>query len=365
MNYGKGKIDDKVTLSSRRDREEVRLDMPPLPPLKDVLDALQTRRAAGRGRGALVLCLFLLFGRWAGGARAPRRRSRSAFLWRNFTLDNPEGSTTSRPGRTRARLLPWNAGGRNAPGWHWLPRAALRAGRGRAGVAVDRDCSSRAPARARWWGANLLVWAPRVAAVFVVSGWLVLGKAAAAEQWQWLRWQLARRRCSLVWVALDGVARAGASAEVVRIPGRDVPRGRRGPALHAQREAHGTGGRLGSAMFGIAVARRGWAEADGRLRAGQSPRRGAVLPSRRVMFLPLALGVAVAATTRSRRTASGWSRSPRSLLLPFLIPRCRARTAGWSARRSGAVLDPRRRSSPRVSCSPPQHETAGRSRSEW
>jgi hypothetical protein len=47
----------------------------------------------------------------------------------------------------------------------------------------------------------------------VVAGWLASGKAAAAPEWQWLRWQLAAAMF-FVWIALDSVARADFGGEV-------------------------------------------------------------------------------------------------------------------------------------------------------
>ena len=40
--------------------------MPPLPPLKDTLEALQQCVLPGAGGAALVLAAFLCLGRWAG-----------------------------------------------------------------------------------------------------------------------------------------------------------------------------------------------------------------------------------------------------------------------------------------------------------
>ena len=96
--------------------------MPPLPPTKYVLEALQNDVLPAAGGGALVLCLFLLLGRWAG-ALGSAAAIAVAFLWSNFTLtllkfdEKPTWDNT-------ARLLPWKPG-ENAPGWHWLPLAAL------------------------------------------------------------------------------------------------------------------------------------------------------------------------------------------------------------------------------------------------
>jgi hypothetical protein len=184
--------------------------MPPLPPLKYVLEALQQDVLPAAGGAALVLCLFLLLGRWAG-ALGSAAAIAVAFLWSNFTLtllkfdEKPTWENT-------ARLLPWKPG-ENAPGWNWLPLSALLLvvvgllSRW-IGMAGRRTLPDRL-----WWGANILVWAPRLAGVIVVGGWLTSGNAAAEPQWEGLRWQLAVAMF-ITWIALDGVARADFGAEV-------------------------------------------------------------------------------------------------------------------------------------------------------
>lgn len=184
--------------------------MPPMPPLKVVLSSLQYDVLPAAGVAAFVLCLFLFLGRWAG-ALGSAAAITLAFMTANFTLatvgfeDQPTWENT-------ARLISWKPG-ENAPGWQWLPRAAL--------VLVVVGLLSRwvgllagrfLPER-HWWGVNLLVWAPRLAAIAVVSEWLVLGTAAAAPEWKYLRYQLAAAMIG-IWIALDGVARADAGAEV-------------------------------------------------------------------------------------------------------------------------------------------------------
>jgi hypothetical protein len=184
--------------------------MPPLPPTKYVLEALQNDVLPAAGGGALVLCLFLLLGRWAG-ALGSAAAIAVAFLWSNFTLtflkldDKPTWDNT-------ARLLPWKPA-ENAPGWHWMPKAALLLvvvgllSRW-IGLLLQRNLPERF-----WWGANLLVWAPRLAGVILVSGWLASGGAASGPEWQGLRWQLVAAML-FIWIALDGVARANFGAEV-------------------------------------------------------------------------------------------------------------------------------------------------------
>ena len=180
------------------------------PPLKYVLDALQTDVLPAAGGAAFVLCLFLFLGRWAA-ALGSAAAIVVAFLWANFTLGNLK--LDDKPTwENIARLIPFKPG-EDPPGWHWLPRAAL--------VLVVVGLLSRwlgllatrlLPERL-WWGSNLLVWAPRLAGVVLVSGWLSSGKAAAAPEWEWLRLQLILSML-FIWIALDGIARADAGAEV-------------------------------------------------------------------------------------------------------------------------------------------------------
>jgi hypothetical protein len=178
--------------------------MPPLPPTKYVLEALQNDVLPAAGGGALVLCVFLLLGRWSG-ALGSATAVAVAFLWANFTLTNLRLEEKPTWENT-ARLIPWKPA-EGAPGWHHLPRAALLL------VVVGLVSrwagliANRALAAKYWWGANLVVWAPRVAAVVFVSGWLASGRAATAPEWQLLRYQLVGSMV-LVWLALDGVARS-------------------------------------------------------------------------------------------------------------------------------------------------------------
>jgi len=176
--------------------------MPPLPPAKDVLDALHHAVLPAAGGAALVVCLFALLGRRAA-ALGSAVAAVVGFGWANFTFDAVSWENTG-------RVIPWKADG-PTPVWHWLPRAAL--------VLVVVGLLSRGigllathvlPTH-RWWGANLLVWSARLAAVVVVSGWLV--SEAAATESPWLRVAFPAVML-LSWVALDGVARYGAGAQV-------------------------------------------------------------------------------------------------------------------------------------------------------
>lgn len=184
--------------------------MPPLPPTKYVLEALQNDVLPAAGGGALVLCVFLLLGRWAGALGSAVAMT-VAFLWSNFTLtylkldDKPTWENT-------ARLIPWRPA-EGAPGWHWMPLGALL-------LVVVGLISRWMGLLARhylpdrfWWGSHILVWAPRLAGAIVVAGWLASGKAASDPQWEGLRWQLAAAMF-FIWLALDSVARYEFGGEV-------------------------------------------------------------------------------------------------------------------------------------------------------
>jgi hypothetical protein len=183
--------------------------MPPPPPLKDALEALQQTVLPGAGGAALVACAFLLFGRRAAAVGSVAAAA-VAFLWGNFTLANLGAEPPT--WENTARLLPWKPSA-DAPGYQWLPRAALLlmavglASRW-VGLAAARGLHER-----YWWGPGVLVWLPRIAAAVVVSGWLVLGNAAQAPEWATLRWQLAGATLA-VWFVLDELARKGLGADV-------------------------------------------------------------------------------------------------------------------------------------------------------
>lgn len=184
--------------------------MPPLPPLKYVLDALHQNVLPAAGGAALVLAVFLLFGRRAA-ALGSAVAVVAAFMWCNYEPTLPKDESAPTWGNS-SRLSHWKPG-EDEPCSQWLPRAAL--------VLVIVGLVSRwlglvasrvLPERA-WWVANLLVWLPRVAAVYVVSGWLVLGVAASKPEWDGLRWVLAGAMFAL-WLVADSFARGGFSAEV-------------------------------------------------------------------------------------------------------------------------------------------------------
>jgi hypothetical protein len=212
--------------------------MPPLPPAHLVLDALRQDALPAAGGAALVMCLFLVLGRWAG-ALGSAAAVIVGFAWANHTFEVGWENT--------GRLIPWTPG---RYVWHWLPRAAvLLIGVGLVsrwgGLLAGRFLPER-----RWWVANLLVWVPRWAAVVVVSAWLVPTQAADLA---WVRPALATVML-LSWIALDGVARFGAGGQVAAYQTAMFL------AAAAVLIHHHWGGAmelavvLGCAMFGIAVA---------------------------------------------------------------------------------------------------------------
>ncbi len=293
--------------------------MPPLPPSKDVLDALQHAVMPAAGGAAFVLCLFLVFGRWAA-ALGSAMAVIVGFCSANFTFDELSWERTG-------RVMIWKLD-EASPAWHWLPKAALLLlvvgllSRW-LGLLVTHSLPER-----RWWGANLLVWAPRVAAVFVISGWLI--SENVATEIPWLRWAMASAMV-LIWVTLDSLARSGAGADVAVFQAIIFY-----AAAAILLYAHT--GRfmeiaiiLGSAMFGIAVA----------AGVGKADTSGAVPAT--VAFLPgLVLGGRSSLAENQVPDASFWlvALAPLFLML-FLIP-VLSRKNGWLVRfiRVALVLAP-------------------------
>lgn len=306
----------------------------PLPPLKDVLDQLQHAVLPGAGGAALVMCVFLLLGRWAG-ALGSAAAVAFAFMWGNFTLAQLVGSETPTWANT-ARLVPWTPDA-DAPGYKWIARAGM--------VLVLVGLASRwlgllalraLPERV-WPVASVVVWVPRIAAVVVVSGWLVLGKAAEAEQWANLRWHLVGAML-VVWVALDGVARNGSSAQVCGYASAVLMTA--GAILLYTHNARfmEIAVVLGSALFGVAVAN-GLVKPDAE---GRKADASGAIPAV-VAFLPgLILGTRPSMDTHNVPVACFWlvALTP-AVLLPFLLPPV-ARKSGWwvPAVRAALVLIP-------------------------
>jgi hypothetical protein len=295
----------------------------PLPPLQYVLEAVSQDVLPAAGAGAFVLCLFLVFGRWAA-ALGSAVAFAVAFLAANFTLallrfgEQPTWENT-------ARLLPWKVAEGQA-GWYWLPRAALSL------LAVGLLSrwvgllAGRLLVERLWWIANVLVWVPRIAAVFVVSEWLVAGKAAEAEQWQGLRWQLAGSMLA-VWICLDSLARVGLSGQVMAyLAAMFLAAGAILLYTHNAKLME-VAVVCGCATFGIAVAAGvGKADASGAVPAG-------------AVFLPgLMFATRPSLSANAVPPTAFWLVALAPLvLLPFLIP-VLARKNGWQVRVIRAVL---------------------------
>src|SRR5262245_55528457 len=241
------------------------MKLPPPPPTKDILEALQNDVVPGAGAAALVMCAFLILGRWIGSLGAAAAVV-AAFMAGNFTLQNlkidPETKKLEAPSwENTPRLAPWSAKAATPdapppPGWNWLPKAGLilvvvgLVSRW-AGLLVARLLPKR-----QWWGANVLVWAPRVVAVVIVSGWLASGPALQGEEkekWALLRYELVAMML-LAWIALDGVARSGDSVEVSLYAAAMLLSGGMILLYSGNAKFMELAFIVGSAMFGVAVA---------------------------------------------------------------------------------------------------------------
>jgi hypothetical protein len=178
------------------------MTLPPLPPAKDVLVTLQADVLPAAGGAAAVMCLFLLFGRWAA-ALGSAAAVAVGFVCANYTFDKLSWEGTW-------RLVPWKPDDPAKP-WYWLPRAALALMIvGLLSRWVGLIAARYLPER-RWWIANGLVWLPRVAATAAVAGWLLSDRYTDGRTWL-----LPALVAAIVveWVVLDSIARAGASAQV-------------------------------------------------------------------------------------------------------------------------------------------------------
>lgn len=299
----------------------------PVPPLKLTLESLQSDVLPAAGGAALVLCLFLVLGRWAAAIGAAAAVT-VAFMAANFTLDNV-GFEDEPTWDNTGRLIPWKPG-ENAPGWHWLPRAALLlVGVGLVTRWVGLLAGRFLPER-RWWAANVLVWVPRIVAVVVVSEWIASGKAASAPEWEWLRYQLAATML-LVWVALDGFARSGAGAEVAAYSGACFF-----AAAVVLIYAHSKffmdlAVVFSFAMFGIAAA----------ARVGRSDASGAI-PAAATFLAGLMFAVRPSMSEHKVPEAAFWLVALAPLvLLPFLVPALARRDRWyWPLLRVALLLAP-------------------------
>lgn len=174
--------------------------MPPLPPLALVLELLGEYLLPAAGGAALVYAFFLSMGRWAAALGAAAA-SVVGYAWANFNFTALEWDGTF-------RLIPWNPNALST--WQFLPKAALiLLGVGLASRWLALALGPVIPER-RWWVPSLAVWVPRWVAVLIVSRWLI--PAPIAEDHAWMKPALASAML-LAWIALDGTARSGASAQ--------------------------------------------------------------------------------------------------------------------------------------------------------
>src|SRR4029077_347108 len=133
----------------------------------------------------------------------------AGFMWANFTLDTGGEHTGATIEWERTfRLIPCLP---DLRALHSLPRAAVLlvlvglASRGLGWI------SSRVLAERWWWVERLIVWAPRWAALLVVASWVT--PAPWVEAYPWSKVALAATML-LSWVALEGTARSGGSAQI-------------------------------------------------------------------------------------------------------------------------------------------------------
>ncbi len=312
----------------------------PLPPLKNTIEALLQDVLPAAGGATLIMCLFLLLGRRAA-AIGSATAIVFAFVWANFSLDNSISSETGNlVWANTYRLLPWKVDPSSTSVWHSIPRAAL--------ILVIVGLLSRwcgllafwylherrlpgatlaergSPSFRLWWGANLLVWLPRISAVFVVSGWLVSEKDANESPWP--RFTLVATML-LIWFILDVLARVREGGEIAAYLAMSLYAA--GVVLlfsHSARFME-IAVSVGSAMFEIAIAARvSKAYVSGAIPAGVAFLPGLILASR--PSLP----------TTEVPAISYWLVALAPLALaPFLIPFL-SRKNGWYFRLIRAVL---------------------------
>jgi hypothetical protein len=262
-----------------------------------------------------VMAMFLCLGRRAAAVGSAVAVV-AGFMCANFTLANLKPEDPLPTWANTGRLLLWKPA-EDSPGYQWLPRAALvlvivgLVSRW-LGLAASRLLPER-----RWWVANVLVWAPRVAAVVAVSAGLVRGHAASAEQWALLRWELAVVML-LSWFVLDSLARSGADVEVSAYLAAMLYAA--GVVLLYTHNAKflELAVVIGSAMFGIAVASGAVKFGGGNAKVSAS---GAIPAA--VVFLPgLILGTRPSHDDNKVPAICFWLIALAPLLLaPFLIPR--------------------------------------------
>ncbi|HEY1186251.1 MAG TPA: hypothetical protein VGE74_01280 [Gemmata sp.] len=290
--------------------------MPPPPPLKDTLEALQQCVLPGAGASALVMCAFLVVGRWRAAALGSAAAVVVAFMCGNFTLQNLKTGDPVPTWANTSRLLLW-VPDEPSPGYQWLPRVALvlvAVGLVTRWLASAVSCG-RPPLLG--WLANVLVWGLRTWALFLTTAWLVQGAAASGPKWAYLRWELALAML-LVWVVTDGVARSGASGELSAYLAAAFYAGAAVLLYSHNAKFMELAVLVGSAMLGIAVA---VLAVPGRGDGVKVLASGAIPAA--VAFLPgLLLGTRPSHADNKVPGTSFWLVALAPLILaPFLIPR--------------------------------------------
>ncbi len=257
--------------------------------------------------------VLLIFGRWAG-ALASGAAVAVAFVCANYTARHL--SWDDEP------LLPWKPDDPAKP-WLWLPRVALvLVAVGLISRWIGMIATHYLPER-RWWGANLLVWAPRIAAVALTCGWLVSEKWATEDAWLMPALGAAML---LEWIVLDGLSRSEASAEVAGYQAAIFLTASMMLLYHHWATVSFIALIVGSTMFGIAVVA-GIAKAD---TSGAVPASVGILPG-------LLLAGWMSQDSKIPLAAFWIVALAPLVLLPFLIPAL-ARRDNWYIRAIRAVL---------------------------
>lgn len=302
----------------------------PLPPLKDVLEQLQNAVLPAAGGAALLLCAFLLLGRRAG-ALGSAAAVVFGFVCGNFTLAKLEGAAPT--WESTWRLVRWTPSEEGALGTDWLVRAGLVL------VVVGLvsrwfgHLAERALPNRYWWGPYAVVWLPRVVAVFVASAWLVRGGAAEAPEWAFLRWAIVAVML-LMWVALDGLSRAGTGSQTAVYASAMLMTGAALLLYAHTAKLMEVAVILGSALFGVALA-------SARARSGpegHEPDTSGAVPAAVALLPGLVLGARPGLTTEVPAVAFWLVALAPVLLLPFLSPAITRTHGRWAPVLRAALL---------------------------
>ena len=165
--------------------------MPPLPPIKDVFEALQAMMFPAAGAAALVFALVLILGRWAAAMGS------ALAIVAGIAVGN----------LYREAPMPWVT---DVPSWHQLPRAALLL----VVVGLLSRWFSLLAARSvvdRPWLLHLVVWLPRSAALVFVAFQVIPETMRTDSPWVILAFVLASL---LEWLIFDTLARDGNGGQV-------------------------------------------------------------------------------------------------------------------------------------------------------